>query len=281
MSHPPHHQHEQQLETPGPIVLYVRNEAGSVDVEATATATTTVRLSGRDAGRVTVRQEDDRVEVVAPPRRTGFLGGDPAIAMTITVPTGSGLAARVGSADLTTTGRLGSTQVRSGSGSVTLAALDGPAAVETGSGEVRIGHAAAELQVKSGSGDVRLGEARGAVAVSTGSGDVEIRECHRPAVVKTGSGDLAVTTCDADLTMTTGSGDTVVRTARRGRFTVQGASGDVRVGIPAGTAVWTDVSTVTGRIAAEVARTGEPEEGADHVELRARTVSGDVVLTEA
>lgn len=275
------HQHEQDFETPGPIALYVENQAGSVDIEATDTTTTTVRLSGRDSDQVLVRHEHDRVEVVAPRRRTGFLGGGADISIRITVPAGSELAARVGSADLAASGLLGSSQVRSGSGSVTLAALGGPSAVETGSGAVRIERAGAELQVKSGSGDVTLGEVVGAVAVSTGSGDVEIRGCHRPAVVKTGSGGLSVTDCDADLTMTTGSGDTVVRTARRGRFSVKGASGDVQIGIPAGTPVWTDISTVTGRISSQVTGSGEPEEGADHVELRARTVSGDVLLTDA
>lgn len=271
---------DHRFETPEPITLYVSNQAGTVGVEATDTATTTVRLSGRDADQVTVRHDGDRVDVVAPRRRAGFLGGESALTMTITVPTGSALAVRSGSADVTASGRLGTTQVKSGSGTVTLPTLTAPGVVETGSGQVRIERSESGLQVKSGSGDVTLGEALGAVAISTGSGDVEIRDCHQPAVVKTGSGDLSVVECDADLSMSTGSGDTVIRTARRGRFTVKGASGDVEVGIPAGTPVWTDISTVTGRIASRVQGTGEPDPGAEHVELRAKTVSGDVVLNE-
>ena len=43
------------------------------------------------------------------------------------------------------------------------------------------------------------------------------------------------------MTMTTGSGDTVIRTATRGRITSKGASGDVRIGVPVGTPVWTDI----------------------------------------
>ena len=39
----------------------------------------------------------------------------------------------------------------------------------------------------------------------------------------------------------------VVRAARRGRITAKGASGDVRLGIPAGTPVWTDIPPCAAR----------------------------------
>jgi hypothetical protein len=44
--------------------------------------------------------------------------------------------------------------------------------------------------------------------------------------------------------------------------------------------VWTDISTLSGRIHSDIEGSGEPAEGAEHVELRASTVSGDVVLTQ-
>ena len=82
------------------------------------------------------------------------------------------------------------------------------------------------------------------------------------------------------MSLTTGSGDLTVRTVRRGRVTVKGASGDVALGIPAGTPVWTDISTVSGDIRSGLRSAGKPEDGGAHVEVRARTVSGDVVLAE-
>ena len=72
----------------------------------------------------------------------------------------------------------------------------------------------------------------------------------------------------------------MIGSANRGRLTAKGASGDVHVGIPAGVPVWTDISTVSGEIRSNLHGAGEPGEGADHVELRAKTVSGDIVLTE-
>ena len=44
--------------------------------------------------------------------------------------------------------------------------------------------------------------------------------------------------------------------------------------------VWTDVSTVSGAIRSSLQGAGEPEEGADYIELRAKIVSGDIVLTQ-
>lgn len=270
-----------EFDTPRPVNLYVENGSGIVVVQAEETGTTTVELDGRHADETTVRQDGDQISVVAPKTRTGFLGGDAKLDMRITVPSDSTLAVKTGSADVAAGGSYRAGQVKSGSGDVSIEILDGPAVIETGSGDVRIDTADQELRVKSGSGDIRVQYAGGSVSISTGSGDVEIGTNDAPAVIKTGSGDLSVVESRSDIAMTTGSGDFVVRSATRGRLSAKGASGDVHVGIPAGVPVWTDISTVSGEIRSSLQGAGEPEEGADHVELRATIVSGDIVLTQA
>lgn len=254
---------EHTFETPGPVELFVELGKGVVHVRATDTSTTEVRIHGRDADQVRVDQHGRRVTVVAPRQRANFLVGDTSLRFDIEVPTDSALVARTGSADVQTEGRLGATQVRSGSGDVRLADIDGPSVVETGSGDVRLDVGRGDLRVKSGSGLVTLGETSGSVTVSTGSGDVRIASTEGPTVAKTGSGDLSI------------------GAARRGQVTLKGASGDVHVGIPAGVPVWTDITTVSGEIRSSLQGSGEPEDGQAYVELRARTVSGDVVLVEA
>jgi DUF4097 and DUF4098 domain-containing protein YvlB len=99
-------------------------------------------------------------------------------------------------------------------------------------------------------------------------------------VVKTGSGDLKVVTANDDVALSTGSGDLSIGTARRGRLSLKGASSDVRIGIPSGTPVWTDINTVTGSIRSDLESVGAPQEGQDHIELQARTVSGDITLRQ-
>lgn len=270
---------EHHVETPRPIHLVAEIGKGSVKVVATDTTETHVTITGRDADQTVVRQDGDHLSVIGPKQRGIF--GDSRLDVTITLPTASELAIRTGSADIGVTGTVGAAQLKSGSGDVGVDTVDGPLVVETGSGDIRVEAAHADLRVKSGSGDVLVVGATGAVVVSTGSGDVQLWTTRGRAIVKTGSGDLKVGEAEGDVALTTGSGDLVVSKALRGRVTVKGASGDVAIGIPAGVPVWTDISTVAGEIRSNLSGAGQPGDGTDHVEVRAKTVSGDIVLTEA
>jgi len=271
---------DHQFETPRPVRLVTEIGKGSVTIAATETTTTRVEIAGRDADLVDVRQDGDQVSVIGPKQWGSFFGSDSRLDVTISIPTGSQLAVKTGSAGVTVSGTVGAGQVKSGSGDVEVDTADGPLVVETGSGAVRIEQARADLRVKSGSGDVLVTEAAATLVVSTGSGEVRLGRTHGPVVVKTGSGDVRVDDAGSDVTLSTGSGDLVVSTARRGRMTAKGASGDVHVGVPAGVPVWTDISTVSGHIRSNLQGTGAPQDGADHVEVRAKVVSGDVVLTQ-
>jgi DUF4097 and DUF4098 domain-containing protein YvlB len=271
---------DHRFETPEPVALYVEIGSGQVDITATDTTTSTVQITGRHADEVEVHLEGRHLRVVAPRHHGGFLGNDASLFVTVTVPTGSDLTARTGSADLGVVGEVAATHVKTGSGDVRLDTTSREATVETGSGDVEIELTRGATRVKCGSGDVQVRAAEAELAISTGSGDVGIGSNTGPVVVKTGSGDVRVMDSTADVALATGSGDLQIENARRGKFSAKGASGSVHVGIPTGTPVWTDVSTVSGRIHNAVEGVGEPAEGADHVELRATTVSGDVVLVQ-
>jgi len=271
---------EHSFHTPGPVNLYVENGSGTVIITALDTEESVVTVTGRAADEVTVTQDGSHLSVVAPQRRAGFFQGDSALQMAITVPTHSEMLVKTGSADITVEGTAGASQIKSGSGQVVLDRLAAPAQIETGSGDITVQAAHGELRVKSGSGDVVISRTESAVAISTGSGDVRLGTTAGPAVVKTGSGDFRVVEAGGDVSLSTGSGDLLVDTARRGRFTLKGASGDVRIGIPAGIPVWTDINTLSGRIRSDLHGVGEPAEGAEHIEIRAKTVSGDVVLSQ-
>ena len=271
---------DHHFETHEPVDLQVETGKGTVSVTCADTTESKVTVEGRDADDVRVELNGRHLDVIAPKNRGGFFGGDSELHVTVEVPTGSDVGVRTGSADVTVEGEAGATAVKSGSGDVRVQTSRGPALVETGSGDIHVDHARSHLRIKSGSGDVRLGRGGGSVTVSTGSGDVEIGQSHSVAVVKTGSGDLRVGESYDDVSLATGSGDFVIDHVHRGRLTAKGASGDVRVAIPAGLPVWTDLTTVSGAIRSSLEGAGQPAEGQDHVELRAKTVSGDIVLTQ-
>jgi len=270
-----------QFETPEPIELYVEIGKGKVEVRATGTATTTLDIEGRDADEVTVSLEDNRLSVIGPKDGgSWFSGRDRELRVRLEIPTASDIAVKTGSADIEVEGQVNEGRIKTGSGDIVCDTFGGPAQLDTGSGDVEVAEALAELRVKSGSGDISVGSSVGALNVSTGSGDVEVGTTNANTVVKTGSGDLKVATANADISLATGSGDLSIGTARRGRVSIKGASSDLRIGIPAGTPVWADINTVTGSIHSNLESLGAPQEGQEHVELQARTVSGDIMLRE-
>ncbi|TIC84974.1 DUF4097 domain-containing protein [Nocardioides sp. GY 10113] len=273
---------EHAVDTPRPIELVAAIRGGRLTVTAADVTTTTVRVSGAQAEEVVVERMRGRdgISVVAPKPRGGLFGSGVALDIDVRVPTGSSLVVRSGSADVATAGELAVAKVKCGSGDVDIECLTGAAVVTSGSGRVRIGYVGGALKASSGSGSVEVGGAGSAAAISTGSGDVRVGRTAAILSVKTGSGDIEVGEAEDDVAMRTGSGSMVVRTARRGRISGRSGSGDVRLGIPDGTPVWTDITT-GGRATSGLRPVGAPEPGADHVEIRVVTGSGDVVLAPA
>jgi len=269
---------EYRFETHSPVDLVVEISKGNVTVQCADTTESTVRVEGRHADDVVVEQRGDTISVTEPGR--GRIFGDNALQVEIVVPEGSNPAVRTGSADIRLEGRAGHAQLRSGSGDVTVDAVEGHLVAETGSGDVRVDDVRGDLKVKSGSGDVEIDQVGGAAAVSTGSGDVSIDIAHGTTVVKTGSGDLSISETHGDTSYSTGSGDCTVRRVRRGRVVAKGASGDISLGIQSGVPVWTDITTVSGAIRSALQGAGQPQDGQEHIEVRAKTVSGDIALTE-
>ncbi|MDN7120985.1 DUF4097 family beta strand repeat protein [Nocardioides sp. ChNu-153] len=283
------------IEAPAPVDLYVELGAGSLTVTAADDPEVRVELTGSGAEETTVEERDGRLAVLAP-RTSGFLGHHREVHARIRVPTGSRLALRSGSAPVTVTGTFavvsaetGSGALRveqagsdallgAGSGDVTVGAAVGRLEIGVGSGDVRVGSAGGELLVKSGSGDVAVEHVAGDALVRTGSGDVRVAASERRLQVKTGSGRLHVERADGDVTFTSGSGDVRVDRLGTGALTARTASGAVRCAVPHGTPVWTDVTTVSGRIVSGLASLGAPAEGTPYVEVRASTVSGAVEL---
>ncbi|HCB06106.1 MAG TPA: DUF4097 family beta strand repeat-containing protein [Nocardioides sp.] len=269
---------EYRFETHSPVNLVAEISKGNVSVQCLDTTESIVRVEGKHADDVIVEQRGDSISVLEPGR--GRIFGDNALQVEIVLPEGSNPAVRTGSADIQVEGRAGHAQLRSGSGDCTIDAVEGHLLVETGSGEVRVDDVQGNLKVKSGSGDIEIGEAGGTSSISTGSGDVSIENAYGTTVVKTGSGDLSISAAHGDTSFSTGSGDVSVDLVERGRLAVKGASGDVSIGVRAGVPVWTDVTTVSGTIRSDLQGAGQPREGQDHIEVRAKTVSGDIALSE-
>lgn len=269
---------KQTFNTPAPITLYVELGAGRLNTVASESGEASVEVSGPRAEEFHVGFDGKRIDVIAPHGR--FFGRGDSHDVKVRVPSGSELITKMGSADTTTSGTLGLVALKSGSGDIAIERAEGPVVIESGSGDIKGQEFADEVRIKSGSGDIDVRDVRGKTGISTGSGDVVLGTVHAKTVIKTGSGDLQVHRSEGDVSLTTASGDLTVGTAPRGKVTAKNVSGDVRVGIPSGTPVWTDISTVTGRVRNNLESAGKPGKDQDYVELRASTVSGDVHLRQ-
>ncbi len=269
---------ERRFSTPHPVSLFVELRTGDLVVRAGDSAESVVEVTTKDEDGMTVDQHGDEIVVIA--SQGGFFGSSQHASVRVSVPTDSRLSTKLGSAGVRVEGRIGDTVVKTGSGDVEIDEISADARIETGTGTIRVGAVAGRLLAKSGSGDVVLDRIGGQAEVSTGSGDVLVAAAQQAVVVKSGSGDLRVRDALEDVTLSTASGDLAVDRVHRGQLTAKNVSGDISVGVPAGVPVWTDVTTMTGRVRSNLQGAGQPEDDQDFIELRATSVSGDVTLEQ-
>lgn len=271
---------QKTFSTPDPVALHVELGSGDLVLHTSATDQTVVDVDGKGADDVVVEQRGDTIVVLARQRGAGLFGASHQLTVHVSLPDDSRLSTKLGSADLSVQGRLGETTLKSGSGDVRIDVIAAAAFIESGSGDVSVDRVDGPVEVKSGSGDVVFETLGGPATVATGSGDVLVTTAHGPVRVKSGSGDLRVREAFEDVALSTASGDLSVDRMQRGQVAAKNVSGDIRVGVPSGVPVWTDISSVTGRVRSNLQGVGEPTEGQDFIELRATTVSGDVSLEQ-
>lgn len=273
---------EHTFDTPAPVDLDVEIRSGTVTITTHDEPTTQVVVEGPQADSVEIRHDGDRVRV-AEPKPLGFFArirDDHPLDVRISCPRRTAVAVRCGSADVRIEGEVGEAQVQNGAGDVWLPVVHGGARVKTGFGDVSIQAVGADLHARTGSGDVRADEVGGEVSVVTGSGDIALGEVAGSGSIRTGSGDITVRSGRHDLSLASATGDVVVGEFGAGKLSAKNASGDIRIGVPAGVPVWTDVSSTMGTVRSNLTGAGQPKEGEPWIELRATTATGDVVLEQ-
>ena len=262
------------FETPGHVALRVTVPGGEVTIETRDEPRVEVELVAlRDNDSTRQLIAETRVEkidrggsheilVEAPKRAGSFIGRGPKIGVRILCPHESDLALRSSSADLAVRGALGAVEVKSASGDVSLEDV-------------------ASLDAATASGDTEVRDVAGVLTVKTASGDVSVRRCAGLLSANLVSGDLSVAEAGAGFSVNTVSGDVDVRAAGGGDMRVQAVSGDVRIGVKPGEQLYIDASSVSGTMSSELDLEDASASAGPVVELRARTVSGDVQITRA
>ena len=246
--------------TPNGVRLKVRLLAGRCEIETADTTETVVEATPMNRSSASREAVDALVEelrdlaggakelVVEVPKRKRLVPGfgDAQVLIRVRGPHGLGLDVSTASADIDVIGRLGDADVRTASGDVRLESADGA------------------TEVKTASGDVALGRLAGASGVNTMSGDVRVRETATALTVNTMSGDVRV------------------QRATGGTIQLRSMSGDLEAAIARGASLYVDATSASGDVRSELPVTGSaPDGGHADVELRATSLSGDIVVTRA
>jgi DUF4097 and DUF4098 domain-containing protein YvlB len=255
-----------EFSCPGPIIVDLRLGGGSCDIRAEARDTAVVEVEPYDSSDAAQQAaRDTRVElsgdtlVISAPETGGWLfRRAPRLRVTATVPTGSTGRLRVASADITCQGQWGQVKVNSASG------------------DIFIEHVTGDLSINSASGDARSGQVDGRLTVNTASGDVTANKVVGAVEIKGASADVEIDEIGGDLRINTASGDIRIGTARHGAITVNSASGDVSLGVAAGTGVWLDLNTLSGRTRSDLAMGDQSPASGHDLSIQVRTMSGDI-----
>lgn len=306
--------------TPDPITVEVRNAAGEVHVELGDSTTTEVEVtasgghplgflddvfrqfrgrnwdveslrrqfsfSGGPGGRTSAGSPQDaasppdedpvervRIDLKTPADRPATLivdtdparsGWSSAFTVRISAPTGSSLRVQSQSADVQLTGEAAKVEIR------------------TASGDVEVEHATDKVLLHSASGDVRLRAAGSSCDVQTASGDITVERAGADALLHTTSGDIRVEAPAGDVSARSVSGDVQLVDVVSGRTEVNTVSGDVEVGIHAGTLASVELSTTSGETDTDFpVNEAPPSDTAPVLHLKVTTTSGQIRLRRA
>lgn len=266
---------QKSFDVTGPVDLDVTLSSGEVRIDPVPSNELEVELVGYDdasrelidSARVELRGGSRPELVVEVPQRRGFsisFSGRSGILCSVRCPEGSSLRARTKSGSVRVTGDLTDVDVSTASGDTSLRDVRG------------------SLSYKGASGDVEAGAIAGTSGVNTASGDVSIGSAAERIAINSASGDISVGSLENGGRANTASGDVRIEAVRAGTVAVNSASGDVTIGIREGSRAHLDCSTVSGDTRSELEVLGDQPAGdGPLVEVKARTVSGDIVISRA
>ena len=245
---------EHRFHTPEPAELEIKVPVGEIDVETIDGDESTITIEGSEKilELTEVRQEGRRLIVE--------IKGKKPFGITISIGDlswGSGGRLRVHA------------RVPHGSDAI----------LTTAAADMKLRGRVQSLETKSASGDLMVrGEIERDAIVKTVSGDVQLERVGGDLRFTTVSGDVLARSVGHSVEGKAVSGDVRIDSAREGSLTVQSVSGDIEVGVEAGTNLDVDAGSVSGDLSSEVPLGSDPEsaEGAGPtLVVRGKTVSGD------
>ena len=267
---------QKTFEVQGPVELDVRLASGDIEVDPTAEGRVEIELIAHDEesqrlvdnARIELSPHGHRPTVLVDvPQKKGFsisIFGRSGIECRIRCPHDSGLSVRTKSADISTRGTIGGLNV------------------QTASGDLDVDRVSGGVNVKSASSDFSAREVGGGVNIQTASGDIDLSIARGPVNVTSVSGDISIGEAYDNVNANSVSGDQDHGAVMQGIVAAHSVSGDVTIAVRRGSKAFLDCTTVSGDTTSELELTSDAPAGdGPLVEIRAKTVSGDIRITRA
>jgi len=267
---------QKTFEVQGPVELDVRLASGDIDVDPNTDGRVEIELIAHDEesqrlvdnARIELNPHGHRPTILVDvPQKRGFsisIFGRSGIECRIRCPHDSGLSVRTKSADISARGVLGGLNV------------------QTASGDVDIDRVSGGVNVKSASSDFSAREVTGGVNIQTASGDIDLSVAHGPVNVTSVSGDISIGEAYDNVNANSVSGDQDHGAVMQGIVAAHSVSGDVTIAVRRGSKAFLDCTTVSGDTTSELELSSDaPASDGPLVEIRAKTVSGDIRITRA
>lgn len=277
------------FETPEPIVVTLDVPHGSVRIVASARSDTRVTVFGEQpsdtASKVRIEFMGGQLLVKGPQRRRfswalDWLRGSEATDVEIELPAGSQVNAKLSMGDHRCEGPLGECRLFTSYGDIRFGE-GGPAQLQTSYGEIDVDHAIGHAELFTSYGDIRVGKIDGSATIKNNYGETRVGEVAGELRIEGLYGEVRVDRAHAGVAARTAYGSVRIKEVMRGVIDLTTTSGELEVGVRAGTAAWLDVSSTSGRVRNSLDSHDGPQGFADTVEIRARCSDGDILIRRA
>ena len=273
--------------TPEPISVTIELHAGNVQIVASDRTDTAVEVQPsnesdesdvRAAQQTRVEYADGTLTVRGPRSPAlSFSRKTRSVEVRIALPAGSQVHGELTSGDVRGTGALEECRFKASVGHFRLDRT-GPLILQT-TGHVAVDTVVGDAEVSTGSGRVRIGDIDGAAVVKNSNGSTDIGTVTGRLRVRSTNGDVTVGRADAGVEAKASNGSIRIGEVVRDSVALDTATGDLEVGVAAGTTAWLDLKTGHGRVHNQLDEIGRgPEEPGKAVQVRAHTSFGDITV---
>ena len=276
------------FDTPEPIAVTARVEAGSIQFTASERTDTVVEVRPRDPKKDQDARTAEQTEVsfaggaltVRTPKQRYLLGRTGTVDVTVELPAGSRIDMTGAWAQVLGEGRLGEVRVKTSSGDVRLEAT-GPLQLTASHGSITVDRVEGMAEITTSSGSMRVGLVDGPAVLKNSHGTTTVAAAIGELRVSGANGDIDIARAESSVTATTAHGTLRVAEVARGTVQLETSYGAIEVGVREGTAAWLDVSAGSGQVRNTLTASQSPDQSEETVNIRARTRHGNIDIRRA